>query len=165
MTEAKRTLLSLRAYGRHRAALGLSGGNAVSVRRAIHRHRLNSSLVYVGDTPKIADVQLADREWAENTDHLRAPRTLIPLRESWRYEVVRTKDFVVLVTLESDPTPHMNTVPNAFIDRACPASAFEHLEHVEYFEVEVMTPETARDLAKLLNLKAAAAPDVERLPK
>jgi hypothetical protein len=70
------TPLSLRAYGRHRKALGLPGGNAVSVSRAIASQRLRKSVVLVGDESKIADPVLADAEWAENTDLSRAPSTV-----------------------------------------------------------------------------------------
>ncbi len=60
--------ISLRAYARHR------GTSAPSVLRAIKRGRLNASLVIdaKGKT-QIADVALADIEWAENTDLSRAP--------------------------------------------------------------------------------------------
>lgn len=73
---AATTPLSLRAYGRHRNGLGLPGGNAVAVSRAIATQRLVRSVVYVEGTAQIADAALADQEWASNTDLSRAPSTV-----------------------------------------------------------------------------------------
>lgn len=59
--------ISARAYARHR------GCSAPAVLKAIDRGRLRLSIVIDGDgKAKIADVALADREWAENTDLSRA---------------------------------------------------------------------------------------------
>lgn len=74
MAEAKPT--SLREYARHR------GVSAEAVRKAIASGRLRDSVVRVDGVPKIADVDLADREWAAGTrprvDHepARAPAAL-----------------------------------------------------------------------------------------
>lgn len=64
-------LMSLRDYAKHRAALGLPG-NAAKVSEAIKVGRLKESVARDdrGD-PKIADVELADREWELNTDPLK----------------------------------------------------------------------------------------------
>lgn len=63
--------LSLRAYAQHR------GTSATSVLRAIRSGRLHASLVTVRlngrVVQQIADAQLADQEWAAQTDLLRAP--------------------------------------------------------------------------------------------
>ena len=60
--------ISLRAYARHR------GTSAPSVLRAIKRGRLKASLVVdAKGKAQIADVALADVEWAENTDLSKAP--------------------------------------------------------------------------------------------
>lgn len=59
--------LSLRAYARRR------GTSAPSVVRAIKRGRLQKSLVYVDGKPQIGDPDLADQEWAQNTDLTKAP--------------------------------------------------------------------------------------------
>ena len=58
--------LSLRAYGRHRAELGLSGTSHNAVRKAIDSGRLVDS---VHESPKgdRIDPEIADREWEENT--------------------------------------------------------------------------------------------------
>jgi hypothetical protein len=61
------TLLSLRAYARRR------GCSAVAVLRAVTKGRLRRSVVYVDGTPQIADPDLADEEWAANTDLTKAP--------------------------------------------------------------------------------------------
>lgn len=68
--------LSLKAYGRHRKALGLPGGNTPAVSRAIATQRLVASLVYVDGEPKIADAARADEEWSRNTDLSKAPGTV-----------------------------------------------------------------------------------------
>ena len=58
----------MRQYARHR------GVNASSVLRAIRSGRLSRSVVRdVSGIPRIADVDLADQEWAANTDLTRAP--------------------------------------------------------------------------------------------
>jgi hypothetical protein len=57
---------SLRAYAKHREV------SAEAVRKAIKSGRLKKAIVDVRGTPQIADIQLADREWAANTDLSRA---------------------------------------------------------------------------------------------
>jgi hypothetical protein len=60
--------LSLRGYGRRR------GTSVESVRRAIKRERLKACLCRdARGNVKIADPDLADREWARNTDLSKAP--------------------------------------------------------------------------------------------
>ena len=59
--------ISLRAYARRR------GTSAPSVLRAISRGRLQKSLVYINGKPQIGDPDLADQEWAANTDLTKAP--------------------------------------------------------------------------------------------
>lgn len=54
--------MSLRAYARRR------GVSAMSVSLAVRDGRLRESVTRVGGQPKIADPDLADREWAANTD-------------------------------------------------------------------------------------------------
>ncbi len=61
--------LSLGAYATHR------GCSKAAVSKAIKRGRLKGSVVLVGGQPKIADVELADREWTQNTDQ---SRTTVP---------------------------------------------------------------------------------------
>jgi hypothetical protein len=70
LTKAARkapTPLSLRAYARRR------GCSAEAVSKAITTGRLSRSVVRVDGQPKIADPDLADREWAEATDQTRSP--------------------------------------------------------------------------------------------
>lgn len=62
--------LSVRAYAARRKTLGLPGGSHQAVIRAIAGGRLRNALTPDG---KIADPELADREWAANTDHSKAP--------------------------------------------------------------------------------------------
>ena len=63
--------LSLRAYAKRK------GVSPEAVSKAITSGRLKESVVRVRDQPKIADPELADREWEANTqprvDHQRAP--------------------------------------------------------------------------------------------
>jgi len=61
-------MISLRAYAKHR------GTSVVAVSRAVKSGRLRASVTkdHRGQ-PKIADIALADKEWAENTDLTRAP--------------------------------------------------------------------------------------------
>jgi phage terminase Nu1 subunit (DNA packaging protein) len=63
--------LSLRAYARHRKELGLTGGHLQAVQRAVESERI--TYVLVNGLKRIPDPDAADREWAENTDHSRAP--------------------------------------------------------------------------------------------
>lgn len=68
--------LSHRAYGRHRKELGLPGGNAVAVGRAIATERLKDALVWDGGKSFVRDAAEADAEWAAKTDLSRAPSTV-----------------------------------------------------------------------------------------
>jgi hypothetical protein len=61
------TPLSIRAYARHR------GASHQAVLRAIARGRLSAALTTVDGVTKIADVALADQEWAATTDLSKAP--------------------------------------------------------------------------------------------
>lgn len=67
------TLLSMRAYARHRADAKLSGGSHPAVRKAIATGRLNRALVFDGGraTPLI-DVAIADQEWKDATDPMQS---------------------------------------------------------------------------------------------
>ncbi len=69
--------ISLRSYARQRRV------SAKSVVLAIRSGRLSASVVHTAEGPKIADTELADREWAANTDHTRAP-TYVKAREAAR---------------------------------------------------------------------------------
>jgi phage terminase Nu1 subunit (DNA packaging protein) len=60
--------VSLRAYARRR------GVSAEAVSKAVSEGRLAASVVRVRGAPKIADVELADREWEANT----RPRVDLP---------------------------------------------------------------------------------------
>jgi hypothetical protein len=59
--------MSVRAYARHR------GSSHQAVLRAIARGRLSAALTTVDGVTKIADVALADQEWAATTDLSKAP--------------------------------------------------------------------------------------------
>lgn len=61
--------MSVRAYAARRKAQGLPGGSHVAVLNAIKGGRLKDS-VRAG---KIVDADLADREWAANTNYAEAP--------------------------------------------------------------------------------------------
>lgn len=60
--------LSLRAYAAHRKHSGLTGGSLQAVQRAVRAGRIS-----VDPDGRIQDPEAADREWAANTDHTRAP--------------------------------------------------------------------------------------------
>lgn len=62
--------ISLRDYAKHRAAAGLPGCSAEAVSKAVKSGRLRDSVVLIDGKPKIADPELADREWAQRS----APR-------------------------------------------------------------------------------------------
>lgn len=66
--------MSLGEYAEHRKARSLPGQSKNAVSKAIKRGCLVKSVVrdHRGQ-PKIADPELADREWAAGTDHSRAP--------------------------------------------------------------------------------------------
>lgn len=59
--------LSMRQYAKRR------GVSAEAVSKAIRDGRLRWSLTHVAGVPKIADPDLADREWTDNTDLTKAP--------------------------------------------------------------------------------------------
>lgn len=67
--------MGINAYARHRAALNLPGKTRASVQEAIESGRLAASVAYVGGRPRIRDVELADREWAEATKAEHIPIT------------------------------------------------------------------------------------------
>jgi hypothetical protein len=73
-TKTPQPPISLRAYAKHRAAAGLPGCSPEAVSKAVKSGRLRASVVLVDGEPKIADPELADREWAERS----APRILPP---------------------------------------------------------------------------------------
>jgi hypothetical protein len=62
-TTTPRTPISLRAYAKRRAAAGLPGSSPEAVSKAVKAGRLSRSVVLVDGEPKIADPELADREW------------------------------------------------------------------------------------------------------
>ncbi len=64
--------ISLRAYAKRRASAGLPGCSPEAVSKAVKTGRLRDSVVLVDGEPKIADPELADREWVERS----APRIL-----------------------------------------------------------------------------------------
>jgi hypothetical protein len=64
--------LSLRAYAAHRKAHKLPGGSLQAVQRAVDAERVYRAVVVVNGRRMIGNVVLADREWAENTDHTKA---------------------------------------------------------------------------------------------
>lgn len=66
--------MSQRQYALRRKQLGLPGGSHVAVGNAVRAGRLARSVNAEG---KIVDPELADREWAENTDHSEAPSSVL----------------------------------------------------------------------------------------
>src|SRR5689334_21046405 len=71
--------MSLRAYALRR------GVSPEAVSRAIRSGRLRDSVVTVGRSPKIADPELADREWAANTDPARGTNSGDESDQSYSY--------------------------------------------------------------------------------
>jgi hypothetical protein len=66
--------ISLGDYAKHRRALELPGTSKQAVSKAISSGRLVKSIVRdANGAPKVADAELADREWAAGTDHSKAP--------------------------------------------------------------------------------------------
>jgi hypothetical protein len=61
------TAITLTAYGKHR------GCSTAAVSKAIRTKRLVRSVVVIEGHPKIADVALADEEWAAKSDRTRRP--------------------------------------------------------------------------------------------
>lgn len=67
--------ITLTAYAKHR------GVSVMTISRAVKRGRLARCVVRDEyGSPKIADVALADREWAENSDYTDAPHRLAAQR-------------------------------------------------------------------------------------
>lgn len=72
----KPTYMSVLAYAKRRAERGLPGGSVVAVQAAIKSGRLRDSLTHDdAGRPKIADPDIADREWERNTAASYRPRT------------------------------------------------------------------------------------------
>jgi phage terminase Nu1 subunit (DNA packaging protein) len=66
--DAAKPLMSLNAFAKRH------GVSHQSMMRAVARGRLSASLRTGKDgKPKVADVELADREWRDNADHSKAP--------------------------------------------------------------------------------------------
>lgn len=65
-------MLTLKGYARHRKERGLRGGSHVGVLRAIQSGRLTSRSCYQEGGRWHIDPELADQEWAANTDLGRA---------------------------------------------------------------------------------------------
>jgi hypothetical protein len=65
---------SLRAYAKRRAAAGLPGSSPEAVSKAVKSGRLSRSIVLVDGEPKIADPELADREWMARSAPRIVPR-------------------------------------------------------------------------------------------
>src|SRR5688572_6934353 len=63
--------LSLRAYAAWRKNRGFPGGNLQAVQKAIQSGRVAAAVTLVDGVKKIADPELADREWAAHTDQSR----------------------------------------------------------------------------------------------
>lgn len=63
--------LSLRAYAAWRKDKGMQGGNLQAVQKAIQSGRVTAAVVLVDGVRKIADPELADREWLAHTDQSR----------------------------------------------------------------------------------------------
>jgi hypothetical protein len=63
--------ITLRAYARHRQV------NPSQVSRAVRSGRLSASVSWSAGRPWIADVDLADREWAAATDFTTAPASVL----------------------------------------------------------------------------------------
>ena len=122
--------LGIRAYARRR------GTSAPSVLRAIKRQRLKDSLVWANGKAKIADPELADREWAANTDLSRAPGYV---KEQAEAPVVQP-DGVTAVTASVTPpvTPEAarNTVQPGSLAEASTRekNAKASLAELEYLE-------------------------------
>lgn len=119
--------LSIRAYAAHRKGLGLSGGTHRAVQVAIVRKRLVASVRVVDGKPKI-DPVLADQEWAQNTDALRArgggdPTTGRPLG-----------------SLDRPPNDDARESPNQSVsDMAREAQAFKLTYQAKLAELEYRT--------------------------
>lgn len=70
--------MSLTAYAKRR------GVSAMAVSRAVKRGRLKESVTHdARGQPKIRDPDLADREWAANTDYSEAPASVIAKAEAF----------------------------------------------------------------------------------
>lgn len=70
---AKQGSQSIRAYARHR------GCTHRAVQRAIKTGRVSKALVVVNGRPRIADFELADREWLANTNVFKARFRRVPV--------------------------------------------------------------------------------------
>lgn len=95
------------------------GVSAMAVSKAISTGRLRESVILIDGTAKIRDPDLADREWARNTDVSQAP-TYVQEREAARAAAAATSPFAAhsLVVSAGPARPPEESDPGSELSRA-----------------------------------------------
>lgn len=134
--------LAASVYGRRR---GVSGE---AVAQAIHDGRLRESVIWVHGKPKIADADLADREWDTNTraradTALPSPLTLARVRreqaaaEHAELELAQRRNEVISIAdARRDVTEKFTIVKTRLL--AVPSRVAQRLPHVASFVLPVL---------------------------
>lgn len=125
--------ISLRTYAKRR------GVSAESVSKAITAGRLRESVIFVGGKPKIADAELADREWTANT----RPRV----------------DRPATATATTEPTEQRQEVPDYNVSRALREAAAARRESAM---ADIAELEAAQKKGELVPIAEARADVIER---
>lgn len=123
--------ISLRTYAKRR------GVSAESVSKAITAGRLRESVIFVGGKPKIADAELADREWTANT----RPRVDRPAPAT------------------AEPTEQRQEVPDYNVSRALREAAAARRESAM---ADIAELEAAQKKGELVPIAEARADVIER---
>lgn len=127
--------LSLRAYAKRR------GVSAEAVSKAVGAGRLHDAVIHVDGQPKIADVELADREWEANTRPRvdQPPAAAAPPRKAER----RTEG----VAIGAD-------VPDYFVSRALREAAAARREAAQADLAEIDVAERRGELVPVAEARA-----------
>lgn len=135
--------MSLRAYARRK------GVAPSAVVNAVRRERLVKSVVYVKGQPKIADADLADAEWRQNTDLSRAPG------------FVKEREFEAAVFVQARGRHTLSVFADSESRQICAALRDGErglvLLAINDEELLPMTPELAADLGVMLLRVAGCA--------
>lgn len=147
------------AYAKHRGCSGMA------VSHAIKSGRLRNSVVYVNGKPKIKDFDLADQEWAGNTDYTDAPEQAPDLdgtigagaaaQKYWQAKLAEQKfkkearELIPANEIEAEWTSILGSVKTKLLGVPSRAKqALPHLSLADISTLETLIREVLTDIAK-----------------